>query len=135
MKPNLLTLRTGTHLRHNGDSLTSDGSVGNAGAIFSGWTRSRTPALRISGIIQTETDGHASPLSSPLILSNELERVSCTGRWEEDTYERRMPPLNETAAVAKIATEPVSLWLMRQYMRTEEIRLGQLARFCDTPPR
>ena len=57
---------------------------------------------------------------APDILE-ELERVSCTGRWEAETYERRVPPLNETAAVAKIITEPVSLWLMRQYMKTHEI--------------
>ena len=64
----------------------------------------------------------------------ELERVSCTGRWEAETYERRVPPLNETAAVAKIITEPVSLWLMRQYMKTHEIRLGHSPGFAILAP-
>ena len=60
--------------------------------------------------------------------------MSCTGRWEDGTYDRSIPPLNQTAAVAKIATEPVSLWLMRQYMQTQEIRLGHSPSFAILTP-
>ena len=40
-------------------------------------------------------------------IVEELELLSGTGRWENETYNRSKPPLNESAVVAKTATEPV----------------------------
>jgi hypothetical protein len=39
----------------------------------------------------------------------------------------------QTSAVAKIATEPVSLWLMREYMGVQDIRLGHSPGFAILP--
>ena len=123
----------GCYLRHQGDLLASDGSVASEGAAFSA---GHGPAHLPSEYLESFKENGWVCLPSivaPDILE-ELERVSCTGRWEAETYERRVPPLNETAAVAKIITEPVSLWLMRQYMKTHEIRLGHSPGFAILPP-
>ena len=54
----------------------------------------------------------------------ELERISCTDRYEDRKYDGSKHPLNQSWAVGRTAAEPVSLWLMRMYMGTSEVRLG-----------
>lgn len=54
----------------------------------------------------------------------ELERISCTDRYEGRKYDGSSPPLCQTWAVGRTAAEPVSLWLMREYMGTGQVRLG-----------
>lgn len=123
----------GCYLRYNGDSLASDGSVGAESAVFSaGHGPAHLPSEYLKSFNQNGWACLPSIIAPDIV--EELERVSCTGRWEAETYERRMPPMNETAAVAKIATEPVSLWLMREYMQTQEIRLGHSPGFAILPP-
>ena len=63
-------------------------------------------------------------------LLEELQRASCTGRWDSETYDPNTVALTETAAVAKVVAEPVSLWVMRRYMQTEEIRLAHSPSFA-----
>ena len=123
---------SGCYLRHSGSTLASDGSVANEGAVFSA---AHGPADLPSESLESfkENGWVCLPSIVPPDVIAELERVSCTGRWEDGTYDRSIPPLNQTAAVAKIATEPVSLWLMRQYMHTPEIRLGHSPSFAILP--
>ena len=124
----------GYFLRHQGDLLASDGNVADEGAVFSaGHGPAHLPSASLESFKENGWVCLPSIVDPDII--EELERVSCTGRWEAETYERRVPPLNETAAVAKIITEPVSLWLMRQYMKTHEIRLGHSPGFRDTRAR
>ncbi|MBV7330709.1 phytanoyl-CoA dioxygenase family protein [Chloroflexi bacterium TSY] len=123
----------GCTLRHNGELLGSDGHVGSDGTIFSpGHGPAHLPSEYLATLKQNGW------VALPCILDAEtieaLERVSCTGRWESDTYERSKPAIAESAAVAKAATEPVSLWLIRQYMQTREIRLGHAPAFAILPP-
>ncbi len=123
---------SGCYLRHSGSTLASDGSVANESAVFSA---GHGPADLPSESLESfkENGWVCLPSIVPPDVIEELERVSCTGRWEDGTYDRSIPPLNQTAAVAKIATEPVSLWLMRQYMHTPEIRLGHSPSFAILP--
>ena len=123
----------GCYLRHNGSLLASDGSTTNEGDVFSA---GHGPAHLPSAYLESFRENGWVCLPSIVAPDTleELERVSCTGRWEAGSYERRVPPLNETAAVAKIITEPISLWLMRQYMHTPEIRLGHSPGFAILAP-
>ena len=57
-------------------------------------------------------------------LVDALQRVACTDGYAERTRDSATPQLCQDAAVAKTAAEPVSLWLIRQYMRTDDICLG-----------
>lgn len=66
-------------------------------------------------------------VSLTCILSDEvvdgLQAVGCV-----DAYEGRAPkrvtPLAQDPAVAEVSAEPISLWLTREYMKTNDIRLG-----------
>lgn len=53
-----------------------------------------------------------------------LEQVACTGRHAERKPDWRTPGLAQHPAVARTAAEPVSLWLIRQYLQTQHIRLA-----------
>ncbi len=58
-------------------------------------------------------------------LVEALEQVACTDRYADQRYDRSVPQLCQGAgAVARTAAEPVSLWLVRQYMRTDAVKLG-----------
>ena len=123
----------GCYLRHNGNLLASDGSTTNEGDVFSaGHGPGHLPSEYLESF--RENGWVCLPSIVAPDTLEELERVSCTGRWEAETYERKIPPLNETAAVAKIIAEPISLWLMRQYMHTPEIRLGHSPGFAILAP-
>ena len=53
-----------------------------------------------------------------------LEKVACTDRFDKHKFNTSTAPLSQSPYMAKAATEPVSLWVIRQYMQTEEIRLA-----------
>ena len=57
-------------------------------------------------------------------LLDELQRVACTDGYADREVDRTAPQLCQSAAVAKTAAEPVSLWLTRQYMGLDEVTLG-----------
>ncbi len=52
-----------------------------------------------------------------------LQQVGCVDAYAGRTPERTTP-LAQHPAVAKVSAEPVSLWLTREYMHTNDIRLG-----------
>ena len=53
-----------------------------------------------------------------------LQQVACTDAYAEREPDRSQPQFNQHVALPRTAAEPVSLWLVRQYMRTEDIRFG-----------
>ncbi len=53
-----------------------------------------------------------------------LEQVACTGPYSDRQMDWRTPGMAQHPAVARTAAEPVSLWLIRKYLQTEEIRLA-----------
>lgn len=122
----------GYYLHHNGNLLADDGSAANEGATFS---PEHGPADLPSTYLETFKQNGWVAL--PCILSPDtveaLERATCTGRWENEIYAPINPPLTETAAVAKAAAEPVSLWLIRQYMGMQDINLAHSPSFAILP--
>ena len=60
----------------------------------------------------------------------ELERTAGTDRFAHLTIDRSQPAICQNAAVARTVAEPLSLWLIRQYMRTDEIRLSHVPGFA-----
>ena len=60
---------------------------------------------------------------TPAVLEG-LERVAGTDRYEHLEMSNDIPKLCQDVAVGKAVTEPVSLWLIRQYMQTRELHLG-----------
>ena len=124
--------KDGSYLRHGGKWIASDGSFSDVAALF---TPGHGPAHLPSEYLKSfrENGWVCIPSIVPPDLLEELERTSGTGRWENDEFDRSIPPLLQTAAVAKIIAEPVTLWLMRQYMGVQDIRLGHSPGFAVLP--
>ena len=123
----------GCYLRHKGVQIASDGEAADEGAIFSaGHGPAHLPSEYLKSLKENGWVCLPSIIAPDVV--EELERISCTGRWDSETYNRSKGALVKGAAVARAATEPVSLWLMRQYMRTREIRLGHPPGFAILAP-
>ena len=125
--------KNGCYLRHKETRLASDGAAVNENAVF---FPGHGPAHLPSESLKTLKENGWVCLPSIIApdIVEVLERISCTGRWDNETYDRSTGALVKDAAVAQAATEPVSLWLMRQYMQTNEIRLGHPPGFAILPP-
>ena len=52
-----------------------------------------------------------------------LQKVGCVDKYR-DRKPVSMSPIAQDPAIAQVSVEPVSLWLTRQYMKTNDIRLG-----------
>ena len=63
-----------------------------------------------------------SILSQDLVEA--LEKVACTDRFSHLQFDRSGNPFIQSSAIARTAAEPVSLWLIRQYMQTDDIRVA-----------
>ena len=123
----------GCYLSHKGVRLASDGSAADKGAIFfPGHGPAHLPSEYLKSLKENGWVCLPSILAPDVV--EELERISCTGRWDSETYDRSTGTLVKGVAVAHAATEPVSLWLMRQYMRTSEIRFGHPPGFAILTP-
>ena len=60
----------------------------------------------------------------------ELERTACTDRFAELKPDTSVAQICQNPAVARTVAEPLSLWLIRQYMKTEDIRLSHVPGFA-----
>lgn len=126
--------RNGCYLRYKETRLDSDGTAAvDEGAVF---FPGHGPAHLPSEYLKTLKENGWVCLPSIIApnIVEKLERISCTGRWDNETYDRSTGALVKDVVVAQAATEPVSLWLMRQYMQTNEIRLGHPPGFAILPP-
>jgi hypothetical protein len=114
---------SGCKLMFRGETLGEDGKVSDEAAIF---RAGHGPADLPSSYLKTLSSN--GWVCIPCVLNPEiveaLEQVACTDRFEERTFDPSRQPLLQHIAVAQTATEPVSLWLMRQYMGRHDIRFG-----------
>ena len=60
---------------------------------------------------------------SPEVVEG-LERVAGTDRYEHLEMNNEIPKVCQSVAVGRAITEPVSIWLARQYMQTRDLHLG-----------
>ena len=63
-------------------------------------------------------------------IVEELERTACTDRYEHQSYDMSKPAICQNPAVAITAAEPISLWIIRQYMQIPDIKLGHVPAFA-----
>ena len=63
-----------------------------------------------------------------------LERVACTDRHARRKPDTSSLQLCQDAAVARTVAEPVSLWVIRQYMASPDIRLAHTPGFAVLTP-
>lgn len=55
---------------------------------------------------------------------DDLQRAACTDAYAHLVFDDTVPRIVLHPCVGRTAAEPVSLWLIRQYMGTEDVRLG-----------
>ena len=70
----------------------------------------------------------------PPEIVERLERVACTGPYEHLEQNNSMPKICQDAAVGKAVAEPVSLWVLRAFLKTRDIHLGHPPGFNVLPP-
>ena len=70
---------------------------------------------------------------SPDIVDG-LEQVACTGPYEDNEQNSESPKLCQHVAVGKAIAEPISLWVLREYLQTKDIHLGHPPGFNVLPP-
>lgn len=63
-----------------------------------------------------------------------LERVACTGPYEHLEQSQDSPKICQHAAVGRAVAEPVSLWVLREYLQERDIHLGHPPGFNVLPP-
>ena len=64
----------------------------------------------------------ASILSPDIVDS--LQRIACTDAYSDRSLDRSRRQICQGSALAKTAVEPISVWLARKYMQTDDIRLA-----------
>jgi len=114
-------------LRHDGRLLDADANDCEHGALFAA---GHGPAELPSNYLNMLQENGWVCL--PCILSSEavdrLEQATCTGAYENDEPSTELPLL-KSLAVARASTEPISLWVIRQYMNAD-IRLAHPPSFA-----
>ena len=63
-------------------------------------------------------------------IVRELERTAGTDRFAHVKYDVSQPAICQNPAVAITAAEPVSLWIIRQYMQIPDVKLGHTPAFA-----
>ena len=119
----------GCHLRRDGTPVTVDGKPDEDAVVFA---PEHGPARLPSKYLRTFRENGWVALAcmlSPKTVGA-LQQTSCTGPWPDRPHDPRERLLTRGAVVARTAVEPVSLWLMRQYLQTEDIRLGHSPSFA-----
>jgi len=123
----------GVRLALDGHGLGADGQPSNHAARF---VPARGPAeLPSQSLAYFKAHGWAClvEILDPEVVDG-LQWVAGTDRWAERTADVGTSTLVQHAAVAHATVEPVSLWLMRQYMATPHIRLGHTPSLAVLPP-
>ncbi len=57
-------------------------------------------------------------------ITDALQRIACTDRHAHRSPDRSRRQICQGSALARTAVEPVSVWLARRYMQTDDIRLA-----------
>ena len=113
---------SGVHLTFDGQPVNKIGEIGTPATFTIGHGPEKMPSEYLE-FFQAHGWVCLTSILPPDVLE-ELERVSYTDRYQDRKFDTSAPPFNQSPAMAKTAAEPVSLWLMRRYMQTDEIRLG-----------
>ena len=108
-------------LRLGGREVGDDGALGDGAEFSVGHGPEKLPSEYLRTL--KEAGWVSLTCILPPSVVDGLQQVGCV-----DDYAHRTPvrqtPLAQHPAVAKATAEPVSLWLTREYMQTNDIRLG-----------
>ena len=60
----------------------------------------------------------------PPDITDSLQQIACTDGYSERSPDRTRRQICQSSALARTAVEPISVWLAREYMQTDDIRLA-----------
>lgn len=104
----------------------SDGTVAAAGRVFQ--PRHGPEDMPSASLRTMREQGWVclAGILAPEVVDG-LQRVACTDAYADCKPDRTTPQFSQSPALARTAAEPVSLWIIRQYMGTDDVR------FAHTP--
>ena len=103
--------------------LDADGKLGSIGAsYFIEQGPERQPSEYLEHLSKNGWVCLAAILSPDIV--DALQRIACTDGYSERTPDRSRRQICQGSALAKTAVEPISVWLARKYMQTDDIRLA-----------
>ena len=111
------------HVTDDGTPLDAEGNRASVGAPYS---LVQGPEKLPSDYLEhLATHGWVclSAILPPDIIDS-LQRIACTDGHSERSPDRSHRQICQGSALAKTAVEPISVWLARQYMQTDDIRLA-----------
>ena len=120
----LSTVEAGRYqLTVDGAPLNADGRPGSTGAAYAlVHGPERLPSEYLTDLTENGWICLAAILSPDIVDS--LQRIACTDGYSDQSPDRSSRQICQGSALAKTAVEPISVWLARQYMQTDDIRLA-----------
>ena len=108
-------------------ALASDGTLRHEGRVLAqGVVPRRGPERPPSEYLATFKEQGwvclTAILDEPIVEG--LQEAACCGAYSNRDIDPSVQPIMRTLAVARATVEPVSLWLMREYMQNHQIRFG-----------
>ena len=125
------TLEEACELSLGGQKVGDDGSLGSAGEFTVGHGPEYLPSEYLEFLNEKGWVSLTCVLSPSVV--DGLQRVGCVDKYADRQPERKTP-LAQDPSVTKVTTEPISLWLTREYMKTKDIRLGHSPGVSALPP-
>lgn len=110
-----------TRLRLDGVEVDAAGGAGPGADFTVGHGPEKLPSAYLGELREQGWVSLACVLP-PAVLDG-LQEVGCVDAYQGRERQRK-PPLAQHPAVAQVSVEPISLWLTRKYLRTQDIRLG-----------
>lgn len=110
-----------TRLSLNANAIGSDGSFGTPADFVVSHGPEKLPSTYLKEL--NEQGWVSLTCVLPPSVVDGLQRVGCVDEYADRTPVRATP-LAQDPSVTSVTTEPVSLWLTREYMHTDDIRLG-----------
>ena len=110
-------------LTRGGTPLDANGQPASNGAPFS---MVRGPEQLPSAYL-THLRAHGWACLAAILppdITDSLQRIACTDGHSHRTPDRSRRQISQGSALARTAVEPISVWLARQYMQTDDIRLA-----------
>ena len=109
-----------------GRRINADGEDGSAQAEGGRFAPVHGPEKLPSEYLRLLRENGWTCLTSILApqLVDELQRVARTDRYADLEPDRETPQFSQSPALARTAAEPVSLWVVRRYMHTDDVHFS-----------
>ena len=100
-----------------------DGAVAVAGSVFEAVHGPEVLPSASLAVLREQGWVCLTEILAPSLV-DELQRLAGTDGHPPSTPDRATPQFSRSTALARAAAEPVSLWIVREYLQTQDIRFS-----------